>query len=252
MSISISFQNELFSLNKLNLPTRYYYFQQGENYIKLLSIGEGIFPKDRIKTDLKLENSNAIITTESATKVYPSKEKNSGVGINSININLINSNLEFINDELILFNESKFIQLLKIKADDKSTFFYGDILSHGRSFENFDFSLMSAKNSFYVDNSIEYLEKYALQGDRLKQYVIDVNSTKNLFVKIYIKLQDNGSFLKKINNLDICSFTYTSNKKMVIGVLSASNMSHVKKQLLKIWAIYRECLNKSRFDLGKQ
>jgi len=252
LSISISFQDQLFSLDKLHLPTRYYYFNESENYIKLLSIGEGIFPKDKIKTILSLENSNAIITTESATKVYPSKEKNSGVGINSININLINSNLEFINDELILFNESKFIQLLKIKADKNSTFFYGDILSHGRSFENFDFSMMSAKNSFYIENNIEYLEKYSLKGDRLKQYVEDFNAKKNLFTKVYIKLEDNGNFLSKINNLNLYSFSYTTNKEMIIGVVSDQNMSSLKKQLLNIWAIYRTCLDKPTFNLGKQ
>jgi len=252
MSISVSFKNELFSLDKLNLPTRYYYFNESENYIKLLNIGEGIFPKDKIKTVLKLENSNAIVTTESATKVYPSKNEKSGVGINSINVDLKNSNLEFINDELILFNQAKFIQVLKIKADDTSTFFYGDILSHGRSYENFDFSLMAAKNSFFVDNSIEYLEKYALQGESLKKYVNDFRSKKNLFAKVYIKLQNNGAFLEKLNDVNITSFSYTSNKKMIIGVVSGDNMAILKKQLLDIWSLYRKCLDKKVFLLGKQ
>ena len=160
MSITVSFQDDIFSLDKLELPTRYYYFNDVENYIKLLSIGEGIFPKDKIRTNVSLTDSNTIITTESATKIYPSKKE---FGINSINITLQNSNLEFINDELILFKEAKLLQLLKIKADEKSTFFYGDILSHGRSYENFDFTVMSAKNSFYCENKLEYLEKYNVQ-----------------------------------------------------------------------------------------
>ena len=83
MSINFKFEDEKFSLDSLKLPSRHYYFNNEENYIKLLNIGEGIFPKDRIRTAFKLDNSNLIITTESATKIYPSTKH---YGINKINI----------------------------------------------------------------------------------------------------------------------------------------------------------------------
>ena len=142
MSLRFNFVDDMFSLDKLNLPSRYYYFDESENYIKLLNIGEGIFPKDRIKLSFSLTNSNLILTSESATKIYPSKKE---FAINSINIELKNSNLEFINDELILFKDSRYIQLFKLSFDESSTFFYVDILSRGRSFENFDFSNILVK-----------------------------------------------------------------------------------------------------------
>ena len=152
MSLTFKFTNDKFSLEKLNLPSRYYYFDDSENYIKLLNIGEGIFPKDRIKLHFTLENSNLILTSESATKIYPSQKE---FALNSINIELKNSNLEFINDELILFKDSRYIQLFNLKSDENSTFFYTDILSRGRSFENFDFSNMKIKNRFYCEKSLE-------------------------------------------------------------------------------------------------
>ena len=74
MSIKFSFKDEVFSLDSLKLPSRHYHFNEQENYIKLLNIGEGIFPKDRLRTSVKLDNSNLILTTESATKIYPSKK----------------------------------------------------------------------------------------------------------------------------------------------------------------------------------
>ena len=49
MSIKFSFKDEVFSLDKLQLPSRHYHFNNNENYIKLLNIGEGIFPKDKIR-----------------------------------------------------------------------------------------------------------------------------------------------------------------------------------------------------------
>ena len=253
MSITVSFDDDVFSLDKLQLPTRYYYFNDVENYVKLLSIGEGIFPKDKIRTNISLKDSNTIITTESATKVYPSKKE---FGVNSIDITLQNSNLEFINDELILFNGAKLLQLLKIKADETSTFFYGDILSHGRSYENFDFDVMSAKNSFYCENSLEYLEKYNVSGDGLKKYIEDnkspENKCTNIFAKLYIKTNNNEYFLDNLKENSNQSFSYTSKKKMIIGVISANNMSNLKKKVLSIWALYRRNLNKQEFNLGKQ
>jgi len=256
MSINVSFYNNKFELNKLQLPTRYYYFNDHltnwENYIKLLSIGEGIFPKDKIRTNIILENSDTIFTTESATKVYPSRSKNGELGINKINIKLYNSNLEFINDELILYKDAKFLQLLQIQADEKSTFFYGDILSHGRSYEDFDFSLNSGKNSFFVDDTLEYLEKYQVLGDDLKTYIKNHNTKNNLFAKVYIKAQDNESFLNILNQNNINSFSYTSNKKMIIGVISSDNMSNLKKELNSVWTLYRKSLHKKQFNLGKQ
>ncbi len=105
-------ESKQFSLDKLQLPSRHYYFSEQENYIKLLNIGEGVFPKDKIRTSLVLDNSNLILTTESATKIYPSKKE---FGINKIDLQLLNnSNLEFINDELILYKDSKYLYKKKL------------------------------------------------------------------------------------------------------------------------------------------
>ncbi len=197
MSLKFNFKNDKFSLDRLNLPSRYYLFKEKENYIKLLNIGEGIFPKDRIKTNFKLNNSNLIITTESATKIYPSNTK--FFSINSIDIKLENnSNLEFLNDELILYKDAKFIQTFRLNYDENSTFFYTDILSNGRSYENFDFSTMKIKNSFFENNSCEYIEKFDIEGMDLKDYIKRKSTKKNLFAKVYIKTLDNECFFRKV------------------------------------------------------
>jgi len=39
---------------------------------------------------------------------------------------------------------------------------------------------------------------------------------------------------------------------MIIGVVSGDNMAILKKQLLDIWSLYRKCLDKKVFLLGKQ
>lgn len=249
MSISLSFKNNTFSLNRLNLPTRYYYFNDVENYVKLLSIGEGIFPDDRIKTNVVLENSTAIMTTESATKVYPSKNN---FGINYINIDLKNSNLEFLNDELILYKESKLLQILRIKADETSTFFYSDILTQGRSYEHFDFDSMFTRNKFYCENELEYLENFEVLGSDLKDYIIRHENQNFIYLKIYIKTEQNETFLKMLHNNGFDSFTYSKSKKMILGSISSTNMIEIKKLQKQIWSLYRKNLDKKDFNLGKQ
>jgi urease accessory protein len=243
MSIDLSFKNNIFSLNRLQLPSRYYYFREPENYIKLLTVGEGLFPKDRVKTEIFLKDSNSIFSTESATKIYSSKRE---FAVNQIQIELVNSNLEFLNDELILFRGAKFLQFLKVKLDENSTFFYGDILSRGRSFENFDFNLIGTKNSFFLDGKLEYLEKYTKSGDEVKEYLKRHNS-ETLFAKVYIRTSRNLDFLNLLKG----SFSFSKNREMILGVRSG-DMVELKKWLHNIWRLYREFHGKENFNLGKQ
>ncbi|WP_321313314.1 urease accessory protein UreD [Halarcobacter sp.] len=248
MSISINFTNEIFSLNKLQLPTRYYYFNDTENYIKLLSIGEGIFPNDRIKSNINLENSNAIFTTESATKVYPSKKD---FGINYINIKLKNSNLEFLNDELILYKSSKLLQILRIDADENSTFFYSDILTQGRSYEHFDFDSMLVRNKFFCNKELEYYENFEVLGKDLKDYIKRHENKNYIYLKLYIKTNDNEKFLNTLHSNGFNSFTFSKSKNMILGSLSSKDMIDIKKDQKQIWILYRSFLEKNEFNLGK-
>lgn len=249
MSISFNLKNDVFSIDKLNLPSRYFYFNNKENYIKLLSIGEGIFPKDKIKTNIKLDNSNLILTTESATKVYASKKE---FGINSINITLENSNLEVLNDELILFKDSKLLQFLNIKSDESSTFFYSDILTQGRSYEHFDFQDLMIRNKFYIQKTLEYFENFEVKGKELKEYIKRHDNSNYIYLKCYIKLDKNEQFLDTLHKKGFASFGYTKTKKIIIGTISSKNMDGIKKIQKEIWSLYRENLNKEKFDLGKQ
>lgn len=249
MSIALEFKENIFRLKQLKLPTRYYHFCEKENYIKFLCVGEGIFPGDKWRTKITLENSSSVFSTESATKVYPSTKEFS---INSITLSLKNSNCEFINDELILYKNSKLIQFLNIHADQKSTFFYTDILSSGRSFENFDFTAMHIRNKFFIEGSLEYYENFDVNGANIKNYLKRHETKTLIFAKLYIKTSDNDTFLDTLTLQGFTSFSYTKTKKMIIGIVSAKNMYIIKNQINKVWNIYRRALNKSKFNLGKQ
>jgi len=250
MSLSLNFISQKPQLKHLNLPTRYYHFNEDENYVKLLSIGEGIFPKDKINLKMKLDKSDCIITTESATKVYPSTED---FGINRFDFSLKeNSNLEYINDELILFKEAKYLQLFTLKADASSSFFYTDIISNGRSFEHFDFTEMTCRNRFIIENDLEYLENFSISGDFMKEYFLRHKSQTYVYAKVYIKSENNVLLEEILRDLGFNSFTLTRSKKMLIGVLSEENVGKIKKMIHTVWSTYREQRNTKPFNLGKQ
>jgi len=249
LSIQIEFLENLPSLKRLKLPTRYYHFNDGENYIKLLSVGEGIFPKDRIQTSIKLENSSCVITTESATKVYPSTHT---FGINRLNFTLKQkANLEYINDELILYSKAKFIQLVNFKVDSNATFFYVDVMSSGRSFEYFDFTQLKMRNRFVIDDELEYFENFSVNGSELKSYFERHGSDEYYFAKIYIKSPDNEFLKEYLRKLGFAAFGQTRNKQILLSVLSNHKISDLKESILTVWNAYRQQLNKSPFDLGK-
>lgn len=250
MSLSLDFNTQMPKLNRLKLPTRYYHFNDSGNYIKLLSIGEGIFPGDKISLKLELDESECVVSTESATKVYPSASE---YGINRFDLRVQNhSNLECINDELILFKKAKYLQLFTLKADKSSHFFYVDIISNGRSYEHFDFTQMRSRNRFYIEGELEYLENYMIQGEFLKEYYQRHGAQDYLYAKIYIKAKDNTSLEADFRALGFDSFTHTHTKKMLIGVLNESNMGKLKKMVHTLWDTYRSQRNTPAFNLGKQ
>lgn len=250
MSLSINFISQKPRLTRLKLPSRYYYFNDDENYIKFLSIGEGIFPKDKINLSMQLDRSECIVTTESATKVYPSKEL---YGVNRFDFKLRNSsNLECINDELILFKEAKYLQLFTLKADKTSNFFYTDIISSGRSFEHFDFTNMIARNRFIIEEELEYFEHFSISGNFLKEYFIRHQSDNFIYAKIYIKSIDNLQLKEILFENGFKSFTETRSKKMLVGVVMHSNVGKIKKIVHTIWGCYRKQQGKESFNLGKQ
>lgn len=250
MSIKFSFSNNLFKLEKLNLPTRFYYFKEFENYIKLLNIGEGFFPGDKIFTNITLDNSSLVLSNESATKIYPSN--NNMFAKNFFSINLRNSNFEFINDELILFKNSKFIQFSNLSFDDLSTFFYCDLLSSGRSFENNDFETLCIKNKFSYFEKLEYFEKFCINGNQIKDYFARHKTPNHLIAKVFIRTKNNQLFEEFLVSNEIKSFGYSHNSKIMILIFSNTKMDSLKKDILSIWEFYRSFHLKKSFNLGKQ
>ncbi|MDR0747897.1 MAG: urease accessory protein UreD [Helicobacteraceae bacterium] len=250
MSLSLSIVNGIVNVNKITLPSRYFVFDEAkERYIKLLTVGEGVFPKDRIDHQIVLENSSLVLANESACKVYKNLgEKSARV---RYNLRLKNSAAEFINDELILFEMAKLFHFLRVSFDRASFFFYCDLLSGGRSYESFDFERLSVQNTFIFEDQTEYLERFTIGGAELKDYHRRHNGG-SLFAKIYVKPAEIESFAAALRDMGVTSYEWTRSRVMLLIVLLGDTIAALKKQIVSIWQAYRANMGKQPFDLGKR
>jgi urease accessory protein len=251
MSLTLSFDRNVLSADKITLPSRFYRFdERGENYVKILTIGDGLFPKDRVNISLRLRDSNLVLTNESASKIHKSE---GDFAVCRYNFAILDgSNLEFINDEVIPFGGSKTLQFFRISLDQNSGFFYCDLLSKGRSFEGYNFSSIAVKNLFIIDGRVEYMERYEISGDWLLDYVKRRGKRGALFAKVYAKTIDNDRFAAKLLEAGIAACEYTQNRRLLVAIIAEEKISAIKKKIDIAWKLYREILGKGVFDLGKR
>ncbi len=95
----------------------------------IMSPSGGILQGDRYRMDITLTNQAVChITTQGATRIY---KMNSNYATQLINITVSkNSYLEFIPDQLIPYQKSRYYQKVELNIEDSATLVYSEILTH--------------------------------------------------------------------------------------------------------------------------
>jgi len=114
----------------------------GMAYLYIISPSGGILQGDRYKTNIMLKN-NAVshITTQGATRIY---SMNSNSASQMVNITLDeNCYLEYIPDQIIPYQNSRYYQKVNLNIHDNATLIYSEVLTPGRIAmnENFDYDI---------------------------------------------------------------------------------------------------------------
>jgi urease accessory protein len=114
----------------------------GMAYLYIISPSGGILQGDRYKTDIMLKN-NAVshITTQGATRIY---SMNSNSATQMVNITLDeNCYLEYIPDQIIPYQNSRYYQKVNLNIHDDATLIYSEVLTPGRIAmnESFDYDI---------------------------------------------------------------------------------------------------------------
>ena len=114
----------------------------GMAYLYIISPSGGILQGDRYKTDIILKNNSTChITTQGATRIY---SMNSNSASQMVNITLDeNCYLEYIPDQIIPYQNSRYYQKVNLNIHDNATLIYSEVLTPGRIAmnENFDYDI---------------------------------------------------------------------------------------------------------------
>ncbi len=178
-------------------------------HIYVMSSAGGILQGDKLQIKIKAsENSNAIITTQSATKIYNTENH-----IPSQTIDIIvekNSYLEFIPKQIIPHKYAEFLQIANLKVDHSSTLVYSETISCGRIAhgEEFDFkSLIFRTKAVNENNEILFSDAMNIEPKLGKKAFESLYGKKKIFSTVYIisKQFDNEKLDTRINSFLIKS-----------------------------------------------
>lgn len=173
--------------------------------IYIMSSAGGILQGDKLQIKIKAtDNSNGIITTQSATKIYNTENH-----IPNQIIDILvekNSYLEFIPKQIIPHKSAEFLQKVNLKVDQSSTLVYSETISCGRIAhgEEFDFkSLVFRTKTVNEKDEVLFLDAINIEPKNRKRVFENLYGKKKIFSTVYIisKKFDNEKLDLEINQL---------------------------------------------------
>lgn len=249
MSLALNITDNCLHLQQQRLPSRFRYFDS-ERYIKWLTIGEGLFPGDRLHTQFGVYDSEMTFAGESAQKIYGQTGKDSAK--QTLRLQLNNAQVALLNDELLLYRQASFAGLTRIEMDSSSTLFFADLINKGRSFEDFDFARYFNHLTVSVDGAVEYAERYCLSGNEMKARFAFYGLRRPVVARIIIKPpSDTRDYLSHLHAQDFSEATLSAHGKLLIVTLISDNEHQQKQQIAALWRDWRQQQGLPLLDLGK-
>ena len=169
----------------------------------IMSPSGGIIQGDRYRVDITLTNQAVChITTQGATRIY---KMNSNYATQLFNIT-VNKNcyLEFIPDQLIPYQNSRYYQKVELNIEDSATLVYSEILTPGRvamgEFFSYDICYLKTicRNN---DKKIKFLDNFLLEPKKQKITTLGILGNYTVLATIYIVSKNNSvlQIKEKIN-----------------------------------------------------
>ncbi len=215
-------------------------------YLYIVSVSGGILQGDRYRIDVRLKkNSMAHITTQGATRIF---SMNSNHATQMVNITLEeNSYLEFIPDQIIPYQDSRFYQRMNLNVHDSATLVYSEIITPGRVAmgESFEYDVCYLKTR--ATNQYEHLRFIDITNlepkiQKMSSFGILGKYTVVGSVYILIKKENIFEMHEKINS------QVFQNKKIIGGASIMKNDSGI---LVRILGNETEIVKKTIFDVAR-
>ncbi|MEH7076719.1 urease accessory protein UreD [Neobacillus drentensis] len=157
---------ESYSEGALKLTRPLYLTRSGEAYLYVMNPGGGYVEGDSYQIDILLEeNAEAVVTTQSATKIYKTR---SCPAIQEVDIHLkVGSVLEYLPDPVIAYQQACFKQRTVIRMAQSSSLICSDIYTPGWASDGtlFKYDLLQAKMEIYLEDKLILFDHVKLVPD---------------------------------------------------------------------------------------
>ena len=234
----------------------------GMAYLYIISPSGGILQGDRYKTDIMLKN-NAVshITTQGATRIY---SMNSNSATQMVNITLDeNCYLEYIPDQIIPYQNSRYYQKVNLNIHDNATLIYSEVLTPGRIAmnESFDYDICYLRTYCKNQNNrFRCLENMKIEPKKYDMKTRGVLGKYNIVGTVYVltkkeKIQNLEEIInEKIQKSELITFgtSILPNESGIIVKILGNNTEDIFEKIYDIVKITRkEILNAEFTKLRK-
>ena len=234
----------------------------GMAYLYIISPSGGILQGDRYKTDIIMKN-NAVshITTQGATRIY---SMNSNSASQMVNITLDeNCYLEYIPDQIIPYQNSRYYQKVNLNIHDDATLIYSEVLTPGRIAmnESFDYDICYLRTYCKNQNNrFRCLENMKIEPKKYDMKTRGVLGKYNIVGTVYVltkkeKIQNLEEIInEKIQKSELITFgtSILPNESGIIVKILGNNTEDIFEKIYDIVKITRkEILNAEFTKLRK-
>ena len=222
----------------------------GMAYLYIISPSGGILQGDRYKTDIRMKN-NAVshITTQGATRIY---SMNSNSASQLVNITLDeNCYLEYIPDQIIPYQNSRYYQKVNLNIHDDATLIYSEVLTPGRIAmnESFDYDICYLRTYCKNQkNKFRCLENMKIEPKKYNMKIKGVLGKYNIVGTVYVltkrsKLQKlEEAINEKIEKSKLISFgtSILPNESGIIIKILGNNTEDIFEKIYDLLKITRK------------
>lgn len=198
--------NQYYKIPLQVLPP-HYQDDDGTAFVYILNPSGGIMQKDRLFTEIILEdNANVLVTTPSANKFYRMDEDYADVtNICSVGDKCV---LEYLPGHSIPFKCSKTNQENIFYLNSTSTLIASDMLTPGRiaSNEYFQYEYFRSKTKIYIEGKIAAYDYMKIESDKNELKNLGILEGKNIIASYYLYKKDSSKLIKSELGLKIKSY----------------------------------------------
>ena len=219
----------------------------GMAYLYIISSSGGILQGDRYKTDIILRNNPTChMTTQGATRIY---SMNSNSASQMVNITLDeNCYLEYIPDQIIPYQNSRYYQKVNLNIHDNATLIYSEVLTPGRIAmnENFDYDICYlrtyCKNQ---NNKFRCLENMKIEPKENNMKIKGILGKYDIVGTVYIltkkeKLQKLEKMINKKIEFITSGTSILPNESGIIVKILSNSTEEIYEKIYEIVKITRK------------